>query len=137
MQFVLKTIRKDYKMSEYFTSNIEQAFKAKINDITFIQEDKYYAVKRFLEQFSNVIDEIKSENPDFQFDEISNSLINEFSDAIYEAGEYGDSYYDISEAISVERKYETEDITDIYVTYAGVKDTYFEYLNDLLEENGF
>ena len=124
-------------MSEYFTSNIEQAFKAKINDITFIQEDKYYAVKRFLEQFSNVIDEIKSENPDFQFDEISNSLINEFSDAIYEAGEYGDSYYDISEAISVERKYETEDITDIYVTYAGVKDTYFEYLNDLLEENGF
>lgn len=124
-------------MTEYFTSNIEQTFKAKINNITFIQEDKYYAVKRFLEQFSNVIDEIKSENPDFQFDEIPNSLIDEFSDAIYEAGEYGDSYYDISEAISVERKYETEDITDIYVTYAGVKDTYFEYLNDLLEENGF
>lgn len=124
-------------MTEYFTSNIEQAFKAKINDITFIQEDKYYAVKRFLEQFSNVIDEIKSENPDFQFDKIPNSLIDEFSDAIYEAGEYGDSYYDISEAISVERKYETEDITDIYVTYAGVKDTYFEYLNDLLEENAF
>lgn len=124
-------------MTEYFTSNIEQAFKAKINDITFIQEDKYYAVKRFLEQFSNVIYEIKSENPDFQFNEIPNSLIDEFSDAIYEAGEYGDSYYDISEAISVERKYETEDITDIYVTYAGVKDTYFEYLNDLLEENGF
>ena len=124
-------------MTEYFTSNIEQAFKAKINDITFIQEDKYYAVKRFLEQFSNVIDEIKSENPDFQFDKIPNSLIDEFSDAIYEAGEYGDSYYDISEAISVERKYETEDITDIYVTYARVKDTYFEYLNDLLEENAF
>jgi hypothetical protein len=124
-------------MTEYFTSNIEQAFKAKINDITFIQEDKYYAVKRFLEQFSNVIDEIKSENPDFQFDEIPNSLIDEFSDAIYEAGEYGDSYYDISEAISVERKYETEDITDIYVTYTGVKDTYFEYLNNMLEENAF
>ena len=124
-------------MTEYFTSNIEQAFKAKINDITFIQEDKYYAVKRFLEQFSNVIDEIKSENPDFQFDKIPDSLIDEFSDAIYEAGEYGDSYYDISEAISVERKYETNDITDIYVTYAGVKDTYFEYLNDLLEENAF
>jgi hypothetical protein len=124
-------------MTEYFISNIEQAFKAKINDITFIQEDKYYAVKRFLEQFSNVIDEIKSENPDFQFDEIPNSLIDEFSNAIYEAGEYGDSYYDISEAISVERKYETEDITDIYVTYAGVKDTYFEYLNDLLKENAF
>lgn len=124
-------------MTEYFTSNIEQAFKAKINDITFIQEDKYYAVKRFLEQFSNVIDEIKSENPDFKFDKIPDSLIDEFSDAIYEAGEYGDSYYDISEAISVERKYETEDITDIYVTYAGVKDTYFEYLNDLLEENAF
>ena len=124
-------------MTEYFTSNIEQTFKAKINDITFTQEDKYYAVKRFLEQFSNVIDEIKSENPDFQFDKIPDSLIDEFSDAIYEADEYGDSYYDISEAISVERKYETEDITDIYVTYAGVKDTYFEYLNDLLEENAF
>lgn len=124
-------------MTEYFTSNIEQTFKAKINDITFTQEDKYYAVKRFLEQFSNVIDEIKSENPDFQFDKIPDSLIDEFSDAIYEAGEYGDSYYDISEAISVERKYETNDITDIYVTYAGVKDTYFEYLNDLLEENAF
>lgn len=124
-------------MTEYFTSNIEQTFKAKINDITFIQEDKYYAVKRFLEQFSNVIDEIKSENPDFQFDKIPDSLIDEFSDAIYEAGEYGDSYYDILEAISVERKYETEDITDIYVTYAGVKDTYFEYINDLLEENAF
>ena len=124
-------------MTEYFTSNIEQTFKAKINNVTFIQEDKYYAVKKFLKQFSNVIDEIKYENPDFQFDEIPNSLIDEFSDAIYEAGEYGDSYYDISEAISVERKYETEDITDIYVTYAGVKDTYFEYLNDLLEENAF
>ena len=124
-------------MTEYFTSNIEQAFKAKINDITFIQEDKYYAVKRFLEEFSNVIDEIKSENPDFQFNEIPNSLIDEFSDAIYEAGKYGDSYYDISEAISVERKYETEDITDIYVTYTGVKDTYFEYLNNMLEENAF
>lgn len=124
-------------MTEYITSNIEQTFKAKINDITFTQEDKYYAVKRFLEQFSNVIDEIKSENPDFQFDKIPDSLIDEFSDAIYEAGEYGDSYYDISEAISVERKYETEDITDIYVTYAGVKDTYFEYLNNLLEENAF
>jgi len=124
-------------MSKYYTSNIEQSFKAKINDIIFLQEDKYYAVKRFLEEFSNVIDEIKSENPDFKFDEIPNSLIDEFSDAIYEAGEYGDSYYDISEAISVERKYETEDITDIYVTYAGVKDTYFEYLNDLLEENAF
>ena len=124
-------------MTKYFTSNIEQTFKAKINDITFIQEDKYYAVKRFLEQFSNVINEIKYENPEFKFDKIPNSLIDEFSDAIYEAGEYGDSYYDISEAISVERKYETEDITDIYVTYAGVKDTYFEYLNDLLEENYF
>lgn len=124
-------------MSKYYTSNIEQTFKAKINDIIFLQEDKYYAVKRFLEEFSNVIDEIKSENPDFQFDEIPNSLIDEFSDAIYEAGEYGDNYYDISEAISVERKYETEDITDIYVTYARVKDTYFEYLNDLLEENAF
>ena len=124
-------------MSKYYTSNIEQTFKAKINDIIFLQEDKYYAVKRFLEEFSNVIDEIKSENPDFQFDEIPNSLIDEFSDAIYEAGEYGDSYYDISEAISVERKYETNDITDIYVTYSGVKDTYFEYLNNILEENAF
>ena len=124
-------------MSKYFTSNIEQTFKAKINDITFIQEDRYYAIKQFLEQFSSVIDEIKYENPDFQFDKIPDSLIEEFDDALYEAGEYGDSYYDISEAISVERKYETEDITDIYVTYAGVKDTYFEYLNDLLEENSF
>lgn len=124
-------------MSKYYTSNIEQTFKAKINDIIFLQEDKYYAVKRFLEEFSNVIDEIKSENPDFQFDEIPNSLIDEFSDAIYEAGEYGNSYYDISEAISVERKYKTNDITDIYVTYSGVKDTYFEYLNNILEENAF
>ena len=124
-------------MSKYYTSNIEQTFKAKINDITFIQEDKYYAVKRFLEQFSNVIDEIKSENPDFQFDKIPDSLIREFSDAIYEASEYGDSYYYISEAISIERKYETNDITDIYVTYVGVTDTYFEYLNNMLEENAF
>lgn len=124
-------------MTEYFTSNIEQTFKAKINNTTFIQEDKYYAVKRFLEQFSNVIDEIKSDNPKFKFDKIPDSLIDEFSDAIYEAGEYGDNYYDISEAISIERKYETNDITDIYVTYAGMKDAYFEYLNDLLEENNF
>lgn len=124
-------------MSKYFTSNIEQTFKATINDQIFIQEDKYYAVKRFLEQFSNVIDEIKSENPDFQFDEIPDSLIRELSDAIYEAGEYGDSYYDISEAISIERKYETNDITDVYVTHAGLRDTYFEYLNNMLEENTF
>ena len=124
-------------MTEYFTSNVEQQFKAKINDITIIQEDKYYAIKRFLEQFSNIIDDIKYENPDFKFDKIPDSLIDEFSDAIYEAGEYGDSYYDISEAISVEREYEVSDITDIYVTYAGVKDTYFEYLNNMLEENAF
>ena len=124
-------------MSKYYTSNIEQTFKATINDHIFIQEDKYYAIKRFLEQFSNVIDEIKYENPDFQFDKIPDSLIREFSDAIYEAGEYGDSYYDISEAISVERNYETKDITDVYVTYTGVKDTYFEYLNDMLENNSF
>lgn len=124
-------------MTEYFTSNVEQQFKAKINDITIIQEDRYYAVKRFLEQLSNVIDEIKSENPDFQFDKIPDSLIQEFNDALYEASEYGDSYYDISEAVSVERNYETKDITDIYVTYAGVKDTYFEYLNDMLEKNSF
>ena len=124
-------------MTEYFTSNVEQQFKAKINDITIIQEDRYYAVKRFLEQFSNIIDEIKSENPNFQFDKIPDSLIEEFNDALYEAGEYGDSYYDISEAVSVERNYETNDITDIYITYAGVKDTYFKYLNNLLEENSF
>ena len=124
-------------MSKYFTSNIEQTFKATINNQIFIQEDKYYAVKRFLEQFSNVIDEIKSENPDFQFNEIPDSLIRELSDAIYEAGEYGDNYYDISEAISIERKYETNDITDIYVTYAGVSDSYFKYINDLLKENDF
>ena len=124
-------------MSKYYTSNIEQQFKAEINNITFIQEDRYYAVKRFLEQFSNVIDEIKSENPNFQFNKIPDSLIEEFNDALYEAGEYGDSYYDISEAISVERNYETNDITDIYVTHAGMKDTYFEYLNNILEENAF
>ena len=124
-------------MSKYFTSNIEQTFKATINDHIIIQEDKYYTVKRFLEHFSNVIDEIKSENPEFKFDKIPDSLIDEFSDAIYEAGEYVDSYYDISEDISIERKYETNDITDIYVTYAGVKDTYFEYLNNMLEENAF
>lgn len=124
-------------MSEYFTSNVEQTFKATINNFIFTQEDKYYAVKRFLEQFSNIIDDIKYENPDFKFDKIPDSLIDEFSDAIYEAGEYGDSYYDISEAISVEREYEKNDITDIYVTYAGVKDTYFEYLNNLLKENDF
>ena len=124
-------------MSEYFTSNVEQTFKATINNFIFTQEDKYYAVKRFLEQFSNIIDDIKYENPDFKFDKIPDSLIDEFSDAIYEAGEYGDSYYDISEAISVEREYEKSDITDIYVTYAGVKDTYFEYLNNLLKENDF
>lgn len=124
-------------MSKYFTSNIEQTFKAKINDITFIQEDRYYAVKKFLEQFSSVIDEIKSENPDFQFDKIPDSLIEEFSDAIYEASECGDSYYDISEAISVGRNYETKDITDIHVTYARLKNTYFKYLNDMLENNSF
>lgn len=124
-------------MSEYFTSNVEQTFKATINDHIFTQEDKYYAVKRFLEQFSNVIDEIKSENPDFKFDKIPDSLIEEFSEAIYDAGEYDGNYYNTSEAISVEREYETNDITDIYVTYAGVKNTYFKYINVMLENNSF
>lgn len=124
-------------MSEYFTSNVEQTFKATINDHIFIQEDKYYAVKRFLEDFSKIIDKIKSENPDFQFDKIPDSLIEEFSEAIYDAGEYGGNYYDISETISVEREYETNDITDIYVTYAGVKNTYFKYINVMLENNSF
>lgn len=124
-------------MSNYYTDEVKTYFTAYINNIEFTQQDEYYAIKRFLEQFSNVIDEIKSDNPKFKFDKIPDSLIDEFSDAIYEAGEYGDSYYDISDAISVERKYETNDITDIYVTYAGVKDTYFEYLNNILEENAF
>ena len=124
-------------MSNYYTEEVKTYFTAYINNIEFTQQDEYYAVKRFLEQFSNVIDEIKSENPDFQFNKIPDYLIDEFRDALYEAGEYGHSYYDISEAISVERNYETNDITDVYVTYAGVKDTYFEYLNNLLKENSF
>lgn len=101
-------------------------FTAYINDIEFTQQDEYYAVKKFLNNLSLLIEEIKSENPEFKFDKIKNTIIREFMDAIYNAAEYGASYYQISDFISVERNYETEDLTDIYINYMGQKNTYFK-----------
>lgn len=124
-------------MPKYYTSDVKMQFKAYINDIEIINQDQYYIINRFLENLCTIIDEIKSENPDFKFDKIPNILIYAFIDVIYEAAEYGASYYQISDFISVERNYETEDLTDIYVTYAGQKDPYFTEMNYLFETNGF
>lgn len=124
-------------MSNYYTEKVKTYFTAYINNIEFTQQDEYYAVKRFLNQLSFIIDEIKSENPELQFDKFSLNLISQFKDAIFDAAEYGASYYQISDFISVERNYETEDLTDIYITYMGRKDTYFKEMNEMFKENAF
>lgn len=124
-------------MSNYYTANVKTKFKAYINDVEFTEQDEYYAVKRFLEKLSLLIEEIKSENPGFKFDKFSLNLISHFMDAIFDAAEYGDSYYEISNHISVERNYETEDLTDIYITYMGKKDTYFKEMNEMFKKNAF
>lgn len=124
-------------MSNYYTEEVKTYFTAYINNIEFTQQDEYYAVKRFLNQLSFIIDEIKSENPELKFDKFSLNLISHFMDAIFDAAEYGASYYQISDFISVERNYETEDLTDIYVTYMGKKDTYFKEMNEMFETNAF
>lgn len=124
-------------MSNYYTEEVKTYFTAYINNIEFTQQDEYYAVKRFLNQLSFIIDEIKSENPEFKFDKFSLNIISHFKDAIFDAAEYGASYYQISDFISVERNYETEDLTDIYITYMGRKDTYFKEMNEMFKENAF
>lgn len=124
-------------MPKYYTSDVKMQFKACINDIKITNQDEYYVINRFLENLCQLIDEIKSENPEFTFDKIPNTIIYAFIEAIYEVAEYGASYYQISDFISVERNYETEDLTDIYVTYAGQKDPYFTEMNYLFETNGF
>ena len=124
-------------MSNYYTEQVKTYFTAYINNIEFTQQDEYYAVKRFLNQLSFIIDEIKSENPELKFDKFSLNLISQFKDAIFDAAEYGASYYQISDFISVERNYETEDLTDIYGTYMGKKDTYFKEMNEMFKENAF
>lgn len=124
-------------MSNYYTEEVKTYFTAYINNIEFTQQDEYYAVKQFLNQLSFIIDEIKSENPELKFDKFSLNLISQFKDAIFDAAEYGASYYQISDFISVERNYETKDLTDIYVTYMGKKDTYFKEMNEMFKENAF
>jgi hypothetical protein len=124
-------------MTNYYTAEVKMYFTAYINGIEFTQQDEYYAVKKFLNNLSLLIEEIKSENPEFKFDKIKNTIIREFMDAIYNAAEYGASYYQISDFISVERDYETEDLTDIYITYMGKKDTYFKEMNEMFKGNAF
>ena len=124
-------------MTNYYTAEVKTYFTAYINGIEFTQQDEYYSVKKFLNNLSLLIEEIKSENPEFKFDKIKNTIIHEFMDAIYNAAEYGASYYQISDFISVERDYETEDLTDIYITYMGKKDTYFKEMNEMFKGNAF
>ena len=124
-------------MTNYYTAEAKTYFTAYINGIEFTQQDEYYAVKKFLNNLSLLIEEIKSENPEFKFDKIKNTIIREFMDAIYNAAEYGASYYQISDFISVERNYETEDLTDIYINYMGQKNTYFKKMNEMFKTNAF
>lgn len=124
-------------MANYYTVEVKTYFTAYINGIEFTQQDEYYAVKKFLNNLSLLIEEIKSENPEFKFDKIKNTIIREFMDAIYNAAEYGASYYQISDFISVERNYETEDLTDIYINYMGQKNTYFKEINEMFKTNAF
>lgn len=124
-------------MTNYYTDEVKTYFIAYINGIEFTQQDEYYAVKKFLNNLSLLIEEIKSENPEFKFDKIKNTIIREFMDAIYNAAEYGASYYQISDFISVERNYETEDLTDIYINYMGQKNTYFKEMNEMFKTNAF
>ena len=91
-------------MSNYYTEKVKTYFTAYINNIEFTQQDEYYAVKRFLNQLSFIIDEIKSENPELKFDKFSLNLISQFKDAIFDAAEYGASYYQISDFICQMRR---------------------------------
>ena len=124
-------------MSNYYTEEVKTYFTAYINNIEFTQQDEYYAVKQFLNKLSFLIDELKSENPEFKFDKFSLNLISQFKDAIFDAAEYGASYYQISDFIAVKRKYESKDLTDIYITYMGKKDTYFKEMNEMFKTNAF
>ena len=124
-------------MSNYYTDKVEMHFKAYINDIEITQQDEYHAVKTFLNDISELIDEIKSQNPEFKFDKIPNTIIYEFINAIHDAAEYGASYYQISDFICVERDYQTEDLTDIYITYMGRTNSYFKDMNEMFETNAF
>ena len=124
-------------MTNYYTAEVKMYFTAYINDIEFTQQDEYYAVKKFLNNLSLLIEEIKSENPEFKFDKIKNTIIREFMDAIYNAAEYEASYYQISDFISVERNYENADLTDIYINYMGQKNTYFKEMNEMFKTNAF
>ena len=131
-------------MSQYFKAKVKQNFSATINNIKIIYEDKYIAIKDFLTDFSEIVDDIKSDNEKIRFEKISKNFVQTFInilDDIYKDVSDGvDSFFvyeDISQHIVVNRRGAEDDLSDIYVTYMGEENTYFKDFNERLKEKDF
>mgnify|MGYP000109366726 CR=1 FL=1 len=131
-------------MSQYFKAEVKQRFLATINNIEIIFEDKFQAVKKFLTDFSEIVDDIKSDNKEVQFEEISDDFIQSFIDVLDEIcrnipdSEEGTLFYDgVAQYIVVDRHGVKDDLSDIFVTYMGEENTYFKDFNKRLKEKDF
>ena len=71
-------------MSQYFKAEVKHRFLATINNIEFIYEDKYNAIKKFLTDFSEIVNDIKSDNEEVQFEQISDDFIQAFINVLDE-----------------------------------------------------
>lgn len=131
-------------MSQYFKAEVKQRFLATINNIEIIFEDKFNAIKKFLTDFSEIVDDIKSDNEKVQFNEISDDFIQAFINVLDEIcrnipdSEEGTLFYDgVSQYIVVNRHGVKDDLSDIFVTYMGEENTYFKDFNERLKEKDF
>lgn len=131
-------------MSQYFKAEVKQRFLATINNIEIIFEDKFNAVKKFLTDFSEIVDDIKSDNEKVQFEQVSDDFIQIFINVLDEIcrnipdSEEGTLFYDgVSQYIVVNRHGVKDDLSDIFVTYMGEENTYFKDFNERLKEKDF
>lgn len=131
-------------MSQYFKAEVKQRFLATINNIEIIFEDKFNAIKKFLTDFSEIVDDIKSDNEKVQFNEISDDFIQAFINVLDEIcrnipdSEEGTLFYDgVAQYIVVDRHGVKDDLSDIFVTYMGEENTYFKDFNERLKEQDF
>ena len=131
-------------MSQYFKAEVKQRFLATINNIEIIFEDKFNAIKKFLTDFSEIVDDIKSDNEEIQFEQVSDDFIQAFINVLDEIcrnipdNEDGTLFYDgVAQYIVVSRRCITDELSDIYVTYMGEENTYFKDFNERIKEKDF
>lgn len=131
-------------MSQYFKAEVKHRFLATINNIEFIYEDKYNAIKKFLTDFSEIVNDIKSDNEEVQFEQISDDFIQAFINVLDEIcrnipySEEGALFYEgVAQYIVVDRHGVKDDLSDIFVTYMGEENTYFKDFNERLKEKDF